>query len=378
MKEDKKIKLLFAIDRMNIGGAPSVVFHQMKYIDKNKFDVWLLALYPSKKANFFSQMDFLDSVHIMQFHLKKRSIFDVATWVRIYRFLKRERFDVVCTHLFLTNLIVRTLAILSRIPVIMAYEHSTYFDKKRWQIWADKALARYTDAIIVSTEAIAEFTTRQENLPLSKFITIGNPIVIPPREEEKIVALKKELNIPKDSFIVVTIGRFSEEKGHAVLLAAARIAQKGIPNVLFLIVGHGALENTLMRIMHEQGMERYCKIVSYPERAKEFLHIADLFVLSSLREGQSMVIYEAMRAGVPVIASHLEGMNNIVADGKNGALVPPGNADALAEKIVFLHKRKDLRQRFILEGKKAVEHLSPEKSVQEFAQLVYSLCGKKE
>ena len=67
----KKIKVLFAINCMNIGGAPSVVYEQIKGIDKNKFDPYLLTLYPSKKANFFYKLDFLEKNKIRDFKLKK-------------------------------------------------------------------------------------------------------------------------------------------------------------------------------------------------------------------------------------------------------------------------------------------------------------------
>ena len=380
----KKTKVLFAINCMNIGGAPSVVFHQLKYLDTTRFDPYLLMLYPSKKANFLSQMDFLPQDRIIQFRLKNRSIFDIKTLANIFSFLREEKFDVVYTHLFLSNLLVRFLAIFARVPMILSFEHSEYRGKKLWQKVADKILSWWTDKILVSVPAVAEFTAQQEYISKEKFVVITNPVVLPDRERLDVEALRLPASclssccglragIPAGAKVALTIGRFSEEKGHERLLRAAEMVRERTQGIFFLIVGHGPLERKLQEFVRSYNMQEYVRVLTDPLHAKEYLYLADIFVLPSLREGQAIVVYEAMKAGVPVIASDLAGVRNILQDEKNGLLVPPGEPDVLAEEICRLVEDTALRQRLLQEGLSSVGHLSPDAASKMLGDLIESL-----
>lgn len=332
-----KKRVVFAIDRMNIGGAPSVVFEQMKQLDKQKFEVFLVTLYQSKQANYFSQIDFLDKQHIIQFSLYKRSLFDVRTWFQVYLFLKQHKIDIVYTHLFLTNVIVRTTAWLAQVPIIIATEHSTYFMKRKWQIVVDRLLARVTKTIVVARAEIADFTARQEQLRPEKFTIIANPVSLPPKDAKITDGLSRQYQLDDQAFIILSVGRFQEEKGHRFLLQAMS-QLKQFQDLHCVIVGHGPLETPLRQQIQTLGLETTCRIIVEPLRAKYFYYLANLFVLPSLREGQSLVTYEAFAAGVPVIASRLPTLQDVVIDGTNGYLVSPGNVAALAEKIMYVYK----------------------------------------
>lgn len=366
----RKIKILFAIDRMNIGGAPSVVYGQCQELDKGRFDPYILTLYPSRKANFFAQLDFLNPDHIVQYHLRHRSLFDFLTWYKIFKFLKREKFDIVYTHLFLTNVIVRILAILARVPIILSFEHSIYFDKRRWQIVVDRILARFTKKILVSTEAVADFTARQEKIKRDKFVIIPNPIFLPSRREVNIDELKEEFNLPASAFIVLTLGRFSREKGQIYFIQAAEKVIKKYPNIFFLIVGFGVLENKLKAEVDKRELNKQCRVIVEPTRAKEFFFLADLFVLPSVREGQSIVTYEALMAGIPVIASDLPSIRDIIKDGENGLLFPVANSGVLTERIIYLFKHPRERQRLSKNGLASVENYQA-KNKNKFEKLLF-------
>lgn len=353
----KKIKVLFAINCMNIGGAPSVVFEQMRLLDKGRFEPHLLTLYPSKPANFFPKLDFLPKDHIHEFRLWKRSPLDVVTLWKIYRLLRKERFDVAYTHLFLANFLVRALAVLARVPVVLAFEHSTYFNKSAWQKLCDRLLAKYTDRIIVSTEEVARFTAAQEDLPREKFMVIRNPVSIPSRQDVDIANLRKLTGSDGTQPLFLTIGRFSDEKGQRVLLDAARMVHERHQAARFILVGHGPKESELRSYVDEHDMSKYCVILHEPERAKEFLYIADWFILPSLREGQAIVIEEAMLAGLPVIVSSLPGIGGTVEEGKSGFLVFPGDVEALARAVLRALDMFDRRHEMGVYARAAAERL---------------------
>ncbi|OGZ08980.1 MAG: hypothetical protein A3C14_03250 [Candidatus Lloydbacteria bacterium RIFCSPHIGHO2_02_FULL_50_18] len=363
---------------MNIGGAPSVVFAQIKYLDKEKFEPHLLMLYPSKEANFLKQLDFLPKEHIIQFKLCNRSIFDISTLRNIYRYLRRERFDVVYTHLFLANFLVRMLAIIARVPIILSFEHSTYFNKSSWQIIADRILAKWTDRIVVSTQEVADFTSTQEYLPGELFSVIRNPVTIPVQTLVDENELWDLTGFDRGGVLFLTIGRFSEEKGQHILLEAAMRVHVLNPKSKFLIVGHGPQEGILRGLVSKNNMDEYFRILHMPERAKEFLYIADWFVLPSLREGQSIVVEEAMLAGVPVITSALPGMGQVVTAGENGFLVETGNVESLQSALSCVLNegldRKNFSDKALLTAEKL---LNTDDRMRRFESLLLSLYADK-
>ena len=368
----RRLKVLFAINCLNIGGAPSVVVNQLKGLDKNKFEPYLLTLYPSKAANFLAEVDaFLPSNQQRHFKLKDRSIFDLKTLWKIYRFLRQEKFDIVYTHLFLTNLIVRALAVLSGVKVIISFEHSTYFNKNRWQIMVDRILKHFTQAVVVSTETVADFTREQQQLSSEQVVVIPNPLSIPASESVNVDNLRQEFGINQNLITLVTIGRFSAEKGHNLLIEAVK--QLTEDKAQFLILGHGPLEKSLRQKVADLKLEERVKIIVAPDRAKEFLYLADALVLPSLREGQGLVAYEALLSGVPVISADLPALKEIIIEGENGLLFETGQASALATVLDKFLSDSSLRGQ-LKQGVKNRPLNSPTlQSVEKLSELFYDL-----
>ncbi|MGB0757167.1 MAG: glycosyltransferase [Patescibacteria group bacterium] len=362
-----KKRVVFAIDRMNIGGAPSVVFEQMKQIDKSKFEVFLLTLYRSKQANYFDRLDFLDEDHIVSFSLYKRSLLDIRTWFKVFSFLKKNNIDVVYTHLFLTNVVVRTAAWLARVPTIISTEHSTYFNKHTWQIIVDRILAKVTTSIVVARPEIADFTADQEKISRDKFIIIANPLSLPEPDTQVLDELSEKYIIKQNSFNVLTIGRFQEEKGHQYLIDAMKLLQD--MDITCMIVGHGPLHEKLEQRIKAHGLESSCKVIKEPEKAKYFYYLADLFVLPSLREGQSIVTYEAFAAGLPVVASNLPTLQDVVEDGVNGYLIPTKDITALAAKIESLYEDREVYKGFQEHTSSAIESYQNMSSIKHLENL---------
>ena len=340
----KKLKILFAINCMNIGGAPSVVFNQIKFLDREKFEPYLLTLYPSKQANFLTQMDFLPNGHQAHFQLRNRSIFDLRTIMQMYRYMNIEKFDVVYTHLFLANFLVRTLAILARVPGVLSFEHSIYPQKSRWQIFSDRLLSKFTQKIIVPTEFVAQFTQDQEQLPKEKFAVVSNPVYIPDKNDSDREELLKIVDHKEHEILVVTIGRFSEDKGHEDLVESAVIVHATKPLVRFIIIGHGPSEQKIRQKIKDLHADTYVTLLNMPERAKQFLHIADIFALPSWREGQPVVLLESMLAGLPAVATRVGGVPDVAINEKTAIVVEPRNPAVFAEAICRLADDVGLRQ----------------------------------
>src|SRR3989344_7942346 len=235
-------KILFAIGRLSVGGAEKLLVRQLSMVDRQKFDPYLLTLFPEQKESFEKEI-FLDSAHWKKLNFK--SLLDFTEWFKLFSFLKKEKFYAVVTSLFSANLIVRLAAILAGIPVIISYEHNLYPYKHRWQIWADWLLAKWTGLILVDAESVREFTSRQEEIPKSKFKTLYIPPLLEMSGARSADSVRKELGIPIGAKVILTVSRLVEEKGHYYLIEAAKKVLSEFPDVYFVIVGWGPLEESL-------------------------------------------------------------------------------------------------------------------------------------
>lgn len=355
-----KKKVLIAINCMNIGGAPSVVLAHLRAFNRASTEPWLMTLYPSKPSNFlYEATEAIGKEKVLSFTLRKRSVFDIQTVWRIYKELRREHFDVVITHLFLANLLIRTLAILSGVPRIISFEHSRYDKKRWWQKMCDRILALWTYRIVVAHEEIASFTAQQEHIAREKFAVIPNPVHLPIKTDETV--LRAAWGVPTNRFLFVSVGRFSEEKGHEFLIQAAALAKKKSQDFFVAIVGHGARLKELRALVTSLNVEDVCAVIEDGERARQAYYMAQAFVLPSLREGESIAVREALLAGLPIIASDLPTLRSLVRG--TGILVEPGNPEVLADALFHMMSDSEFREGCAQEAQERAKSFSGSESI---------------
>lgn len=366
MEEIRKFKILFAIGRLSVGGAEKILVKQLRAIDAGKFDPYLLTLFDEQRDSFGSEV-VLDGDHWQKINF--RSLFDVASWWKLFSYMRREKFDAVATSLFSANLMVRIVAIALRVPVIVSFEQNLYPDKHSWQIWMDRLLAKWTDKIIACSEAVREFTSAQENIPIGKFVTMHIPPLLEMQKARNPDLVRKELGIPTGARIILTVSRLVKEKGHRYLVDAAKKVLEEFPDAYFVIVGWGPLEKELkLQITNYQLQNR----VILPGRMdiRDVLPLADIYAEPAVMTDLPIAIMEAMRLGRPIVASAIGEIPVFVRDGETGFLVPPSDPPALAEKIIRLLKNEDLRGKFGAAAEQAVSKYSLEEYESRFEDLI--------
>ncbi len=251
------IKILFAINNLNIGGAERLVLSQLRDLNgDDDIEGYLLTTLPDSENNFAADAFFLGD-RLVRFRF--RGLWDIISLWKLTLFLKKRKFDAVITNLFFTNCVVRAAAAFAGAPVILSYEHNVYADKKRWQIIIDKILSYFTDRIIAVSQAVLDFTSEQEKIPREKFTLIYNGIRLSgassPSKDAK--QLKELLAIPAGTLIVSTAGRLVKQKGHIYLIQAADLIKKLHPNLKLqiLIFGNGALKEQLKEKISEFALK---------------------------------------------------------------------------------------------------------------------------
>lgn len=353
------MKILFAINNLSVGGAERMIVSQVRAFSEKGYDVHFLTLLPSpsegkreegKGKSFDEELRFLGN-NWRKFHLK--GFLDFLTWWRVYSFLKKEKFDAVITSLFMTNVVVRTCAVLAGVKTIISHEQNIYAEKKWWQRFVDRILARWTKKIVAVSQDVADFTSKQEDIPREKFVINYNAVDI-----------KKFEDIPypvRHSVTITTAGRLIEQKGQIYLIRAVKkLHEQGIKCSL-KIYGEGKLRSELER----EGGE-----LPGIRPIKEILAETDIFVLPSLWEGLPLVLVEAMAAGRPIIATRVSGSREMIQDGINGFLVEPKDVDALATKLIELIKNPALCQQFSVAARERAKHFSLQNNIATLMSLI--------
>jgi len=217
----------------------------------------------------------------------------------------------------------------------------------------DRLLVRLARAVIVSSKAVGR---RFAWAPPRKVRCIPNGVDLarfslrdPPS------GLRASLGVPEHTPVVGSVGRFVAYKGYADLLEAARLVEKAMPGVHWVLVGDGELREALEAQSRALGMEAQVHFGGWREDIPDILAACDLFVLPSLSEHFGRVLIEAMAMARPIVATGAGGVPEIVTHGETGLLVPPAQPEALAEAVLTLLEDPAQAARLGRAGRRRVE-----------------------
>jgi glycosyltransferase involved in cell wall biosynthesis len=271
--------------------------------------------------------------HLDRLSVPYRSVrcgFDVSPRMArdVVRAVRAERPDLVHTHLVHADVYGGIAARVLGIPVI-----STRHNDDRYLLgpfrYIDRAFARPARKLITISDAVRRFLERAGHDP-AKLVTIRYGLdELPAAPSDPTPA---EAGIPAEAPLAVAVGRLIEQKDHATLLRGFALVRAELPQARLAILGSGPLEAETQRLAAELGLE---DAVTLPGRTdiRDWLARADVFVHTSRWEGFGIVLLEAMLAGLPVVATRVSAVPEVVAEGETGLLVEPGDHDKLAQHL---------------------------------------------
>jgi glycosyltransferase involved in cell wall biosynthesis len=262
------------------------------------------------------------------------------SFLRLYRFIKRHRPDIVHTHCIKSNILAVFAAALARVPVICGEELTltdlrgagvTHLKRTLLQRPLAKTAMRICDRFIFNSQAVREDWVGEQ--PDPKFVVLHSPFDV----DKYLDAINagSERN-PRAGPTIGFIGRLTEPKGLQILLDAMALIRDRVPAVQLVCVGEGPMEASLKASAEELHLERNVHFVGFQSNVFECLKEMDVLALPSRTEGFGKAALEAMAMGVPVIATAVGGLRELVVDGETGTLVPYGDPGKLAEAIVDL------------------------------------------
>jgi len=353
-------RILFVHQNLVVGGAEELRLTILKHIDRNKFDITLCSI---ENGGLIAEEIKKLGFEIVSLN-HKCSLWDLRIAWDIYRLIQKRHFDIIQTSLFYANMHGRIAAFMAGVPVIISEEHNIYAWKEKYPVFIliDRLLSKITHKIITCSDSVKIFTSRQEGIPLAKFLTIHNCVDI---HKFSLARTKEDLRADYDfgplEKIIIIVGTLCEQKGHKYLLEAFRKIKNEVSDARLLIVGSGPLEEELQkqsRLLHIEGEVKFMRT---RRDVPQLLKISDVLVLSSLWEGFGIVLLEAMASGLAVVASNIDGVPEVVLDGETGILVPPKDIYTLSKVITDLLLNVTQREVLATAGRKRVlENFTPE------------------
>nr|WP_255723610.1 glycosyltransferase family 4 protein [Sporosarcina sp. ACRSL] len=304
---------------------------------------------------------------------------NVKSIIQLYKLMRKEKYDIVHVHTPIASLLARIAAKLARVPTIIYTAHGFYFHeempqkKYRFYYTIEKNAAKFlTDYLLLQSKEDYNLAVANNFLRNDRIIHLSNGVEIWKKfnpqliSEEQSLRLKKELNLLDNSFVFTFVGRLVEEKGIFELMTAFTDIKEKYPEAELVIIGE-----TIESERDQEAKIRLIEMLKYPgvkhlgfrTDIPELLHISNVFVLPSHREGLPRSIIEAMAMEKAIIATNIRGCREEVFPGENGILVEKANVEDLCMAMEKLVSNRHLAKSYGVKSRQLVEELFDEEKV---------------
>lgn len=303
-----------------------------------------------------------------------------------YKMLKKildtGEYDIVHTHTPIASMCVRLACKKLKKSAVIYTAHGFHFYSgapfRNWMIYypIEKFLSKYTDILITINN---EDYYRAKNYFFSKEVIYIPGVGIDTSKFNKVkvdnVEKRKQLEIPINAFVVLSVGELNENKNHEIIIKA--IEKLKNPDIYYIICGTGSNKEYLNSMIQNLNLEEQVRLLGNRNDIAEILQISDTFVFPSFREGLSVALMEAMASGLPVICSNIRGNRDLIEHKKGGYLVNPSDLHGFACSIKKMYESKDLRESFGEFNKNRVERYSLKNVLKELTKVYKTINQRK-
>jgi len=350
------LSILFLGTQITVGGAQKVLLSQAQWFHSEGHSVTAAFLYD--KDGLLKQWDSEYPFPVIEFgawRSQKSQIFNLFLLFRglfrLWRLLLDETIDVIETFTPDSNILGLFVARIAGVPVRIASHHG-YIEGA--YSWASKLHGwminkGFAHRLVAVSERVRHIAMTEEGINSKKIIVILNGIVPITIDTSRAINRRRildNLGVNDDDYLILTVGRLTIQKGHTYLLDSIPMVLERFPNTVFVIAGDGHLRNILKDKAIQMDIDGPARFLGTRSDIPELLFAADVFVLPSLWEGLPLALLEAMSAGLPVVATKVEGVESIIVDGENGFLIPSENVNALSTALIKILEDAKARNRF--------------------------------
>jgi len=293
------------------------------------------------------------------------------------RFVRSNKISIVQTHDFYTNVFGTVAAALAGVPLRIAAKRETGM-RTRGQLHVERRAFGLAHHIVANANGVKDYLVNS-GVPAKKIRVINNGVDLARWGTHSITrnSVIEEFNLPKEygaRFVTIVANLRSEVKNHKMFLRAAQIVRERITDVFFLIVGEGELVPEVRDFARQLGLDDRTVFAGRCTNVAALLSISEIGVLTSDSEGMPNSVLEYMAASLPVVATSVGGVNEVVIHGETGYLVGRGEHGAMAEFIIRLLNDKELSNEF---GRRGRERIEKEFSLENQLRKTLELYGAK-
>ena len=268
---------------------------------------------------------------------------------RLLWFLRRYHFDVFQAHDLYSTLLGVPAAWLARVPVILSSRRdlASWWWYTRRNRWILRRIQNLSSRVIANSQAVEDFLVREDGFDPRQIRVVRNGVDFERFANASGDREKLFPNLRREDHLIAVVANMNfKSKGHAHLIAAGREICREFPRAKFLFIGDGIERPELERTVEELRLRDHFLFLGRRDDVANILACCDLFILPSWAEGLPNSVLEAMAAGVPVVATRVGGIPEIIEDGVGGLLVPAKDSRALAAAIAQLLRDPQRAQRF--------------------------------
>ncbi len=381
--ETEKINILFIIPQLEKGGSEALVYDVASRLDRDLFSVSLAYF------NFYGNEKFRDAFQgegIRLYQIPKDGAADLSAMRTLARIIRENNIHIVNAHHFVSMFYsFYACKIVNRRKLVYT-EHSSWEVEQvplRWKL-IGRLLSSQLDCITGVSDDVTEALREKYNLREENAITIRNGVddIEGSKETRDIREIKNEFDLASDTKVVMTVANFRKVKNHLFLLRGFKELLKEYDNVRLFLIGQGTesdpenSEGDVRSYLEEHNLQDKVILTGHRNDVQDLLSIADVFCLTSYREGLPVSLLEAMSAELPVIGTNVPGIRDVIAHGESGILVELDDRKALKNAMAELLKNEELRYNYGQAAKKVVEkHYSIKQCVGRYQDLFLSLIG---
>ncbi len=356
-----KIRLCYVLTPIEFGGLEKVSLTFLQNIDRDRFDIDLVVLIrPWEGEGIFVKKIEKEGYPIFRIPValyprnKGEDYFRVLrAFHNLFSFLKQKSFDLVHAHGYFADIIGLPAARLLRIPFISTCHGWISNDiKLKAYDELDFFILHFADKIIAVSENIKKLLI-EHGIKERKIEVIYNATgfkIDADVSKKNRLAKRSSLNINNNECVLGYVGRLSPEKGLAYLIEAISILLNSGISLKLLLIGDGSQRNELESIVKKKSLTSSVIFTGFQNDIENWIPAMDIFILPSLTEGSPISILEAMAYGIPVIASAVGGVSELIESWKDGILVMPCKPDEIAKAVIALHVDIVLRNKIAEAG----------------------------
>ncbi len=363
------LRLIHLIDNLRLAGTQNVLRHLTEGFAARGYEQRIYCLTARAHPDNLAALRRAGAEVIL---LSKAQMFTGPGLLRLYRDFRRWQPDIVQTLLPASDLFGRTAARLARgfasIPHIVTSIQARNADKRPLHLWLDRLTMPWAERVIFNTQPAIEFALAHEGVRPSQVVLIPNGVPIPPEKTRDPQGARTLLGIsvPPGAHLIGNVGRLTPQKGQIHLIRAFARLREHVPNIELVIIGSGPLQMELAAEAERLGVAAHVHLPGERENVIGLLAAFDVYAHPSLFEGMPIAVMEAMAAGLPVVATGVDGTRELITDGETGWLVAVGAEAALAERLRWMLENSEAARRV---GEAARRHMQENFSIEKMVEL---------